>query len=66
MKLFYIGEKFYNKSGSIMSPIYKVGSFERTDWGKVRIALDSGEKVDIRPANKKEIKWAYKQILGIS
>jgi hypothetical protein len=55
----FIGEMFYRKSGTIMSSLYEIinGEFYRTDWGKVQIALENGNKINIRPATKQEIKY---------
>lgn len=58
MKLFYIGERFYSESSTWMSPIYHEGTFQRSDWGKVSIALQHGESVSIRPATDEEMDWA--------
>lgn len=54
MELIFIGDKFYNESGSIMSSIYTVDG-ERSDWGFVQIALSAGKSVHIRPATKDEL-----------
>ena len=54
MELIFIGNKFYNESKTIMSPIYTVEG-ERSDWGFVQIALQNGESVHIRPATQREI-----------
>jgi hypothetical protein len=67
MKLFFIGDKFYSESGTMMSSIYHVekttkGDHYRSDWGKVQIALESGEEVNIRPATDSEMLWAYKHL----
>ena len=65
MQLIYIGDQFYTKSRSAMSPIYKInkmGALERFDWGFVNIALRDGEEVHIRPANEQEMQWAYSEL----
>lgn len=53
MKLIYIGRHFYHESGSVMSSLYHETG-ERTDWGKVEVALEGGEAVSIRPATQAE------------
>ena len=60
MNLVYIGDKFYNKSGTIMSSIYEVvgKNLKRSDWGFVKIALGNGEEIHIRQATPEEIEWA--------
>ena len=65
MNLIYIGDMFYSKSSSSMSPIYEIlsdGTLKRSDWGFVNIALQSGEDVHIRQANDSEMKWAYSKL----
>jgi hypothetical protein len=44
----YIGDHFYYESGGRMSNIYLDG--QRTDWGKVQIALKQGFNVTIKHA----------------
>lgn len=59
MKVIFIGDDYYFKSGSQMSSVYQIdnaGTFERTDWGFIQVALERGEEVHIRPATKKELK----------
>ncbi len=58
MELIYIGERFYSKSGTIMSSIYDIFGI-RQDWGKVQLALKNGESVNIRPATEKELEQYY-------
>lgn len=53
MELIYIGDHFYLESSTMMSSIYHVTG-ERSDWGKVQIALRNGESVSIRPATPTE------------
>lgn len=54
LKLIYIGDNFYRESGTVMSSIYEENG-DRSDWGKVQIALKGGQKVSIRPAEKDEL-----------
>ena len=54
VKLIFIGNKFYNKSGSVMSSIYTEHG-ERFDWGFVEVALEEGKEVHIRPASSVEL-----------
>ena len=66
MELIYIGERFYSKSGSVMSSIYDING-NRLDWSNVRIALRNGQSVHIRPATEKEIeKYCeyFKSLMG--
>ena len=62
LNLFHIGNEFYRKSCTMMSSIYEIKTKNRSDWGKVSIALDCGRKVNIRPANKTEMKWANEEL----
>lgn len=56
MDCIFIGDDFYERSKSIMSPIYKIEGvgYSRTDWGKVNVCLRNGESVNIRPATEIE------------
>lgn len=60
--LFYTGDDVYGKTGSMMSSIYHVGTFERSDWGEVTLALNAGREVRIRQANKRERVWLIVQL----
>lgn len=40
--------------------LFVTGSNARYDWGFVRIALNDGKKVTIRPATDEETEWAVK------
>jgi len=61
LKLIYIGDEFYDKSGTIMSPLYEETG-ERSDWGFVNVALRKGKTVIIRPANNQELSNANKAL----
>jgi hypothetical protein len=61
MKLVYIGNHFYRDSNTKMSCIYTENG-ERSDWGKVQIALDKGHTVEIRPATKDELDFYNKKL----
>jgi len=67
MNVIFIGESFYNESGTSMSSIYEIEeeTLKRTDWGFVQKALGEGESVNIRPANDSEMLWAYKKLAEI-
>ena len=67
MNVIFIGESFYNESGTSMSSIYEIEeeTLKRTDWGFVQKALGEGESVNIRPANDSEMLWAYKLLAKI-
>lgn len=54
MELIFIGASFYDKSQTIMSSLYDVEG-NRQDWGFVRVALEKGQSVHIRPATSAEI-----------
>ena len=54
MKLVYIGERFYTKSGTNMSSIYTEDG-QRFDWGFVKLKLENGDNVEIRQATNEEI-----------
>lgn len=53
MTLVYIGRHFYHESGTSMGCLYTEDGF-RSDWGKVELAVESGETVTIRPATVQE------------
>ena len=53
LKAVFYGNKFYDRSSTMFSPLYTEGGF-RSDWGKISIALENGEEVSIRPAYKDE------------
>jgi hypothetical protein len=53
LTLIYIGDHFYEESGTAMSSVYSdVG--ERFDWGKIKNVLRTGTPVTIRPATVSE------------
>lgn len=56
------GVDFYGRSGTMMSPIYEAGSFQRADWGLVQCWCREGWTVTIRPATDDEQLWAFKQL----
>jgi len=62
INLFFIGEKYYTESRTVMSSIYEVGTFKRSDWGKVDIELSNGNEINIRQATEREISWANIQL----
>jgi len=68
MKVIFIGDRFYEDSGTIMSPVYEIkeGGIARTDWGFITIALRNGEEVHIRPATKDEMKAFELRLLKIN
>ena len=61
MEFFYVGDRFYRDSGTMMSSIYTT-DFRRAHWGQVEMALKEGQKVEIRPANKMEMTWAKEEL----
>lgn len=67
MKVIYVGERFYWESETVMSSFYleHKGHFERTDLGKIEIALQAGKSVEIRPATKAELALFEKSLAEI-
>jgi hypothetical protein len=65
VNLFYIGNSFYSKSRTYMSPIYEVGTYNRYDWGFVDRDLRKGSSVLIRPATLQEMDWAKRVLTEI-
>ena len=67
-KVYFIGQDFYWKSGTMMSSIYKVyGSekdmtYERYDWGKMELDLAKGYAIEIIPAPEKFKKIMQKKL----
>lgn len=58
IEVIHIGDKFYFRSGTSMSSIYMVvanGLYTRFDWGFVQVALEAGNRVNIRPATDHEM-----------
>lgn len=55
--LYYFGEKYYNESKTMMGVLYTADG-ERSDWGKVQVALRQGESVIIHPATAIMLEWA--------
>lgn len=53
MKLIYFGDSYYNQSGSFIGVLYTADG-DRSDWGKVTVALRSGESVEITPASEEQ------------
>lgn len=64
MKLIFLGDKFYEESKTILSPIVHEDG-RRSDWGKVQCALRSGETVSIRPATQAELRRAERELARI-
>lgn len=62
IQLFYLNEDIYLKTGTMMSPIYEVGTYNRYDWGFVSVRLSEGFTVNIRQANEEELRWALNKI----
>lgn len=53
MKLVWFGDWYYYHA-STMLPVLVTDNGERSDWGKVNVALRRGESVTIRPATRAE------------
>lgn len=64
--LFYIGDSFYYRSRTFMSPIYEEKTFERYDWWEIQTKLSEGFTVKIRPCNDEEMEWAKYKLLKIN
>ena len=62
INLIFIGDDFYNKSGTSMSSIYEEGTWKRFDWGFVSIGLSNGHTINIRPATDEELGKAYRML----
>jgi hypothetical protein len=69
MNLIYIGQEFYVRSSTFMSSIYEVDDYgnivRRSDWGHVQRALQHGQEVNIIPADKIQMVWAYDKLNDI-
>jgi len=61
MNIIYVGQKFYNQSGSIMSSMYTEDD-KRMDYGFLQIALENGEEVFIRQATAEEFAFYQKKL----
>lgn len=58
-EIVFIGEHFYEESGTLMSPLYerlKNGRWKRYDYGFLRLDLESGKDVKIRQATRSELR----------
>lgn len=62
INLIFIGDEFYLKSGTSMSSLYVEDTWKRSDWGFVSIALQAGNKVNIRPATEAELDVAHRML----
>ena len=67
MKVFFIGREFYTNSNTMMSPCYQDcgnGNYVRSGWGDIEMALERGETVTIKPANKTQKAWANQELIN--
>jgi len=66
-EIVYIGNKFYELSDTVISPIYiKYGNvYERTDWGFVKAMLEDGEELHIRQATDKELAYFTRKLMTL-
>ena len=55
--VYYLGDKYYDKSGSMLGVLYTEEG-QRYDWGKLQIAVERGEDVLVRKATPEMIAWA--------
>ena len=65
VKLIYIGDLFYHKSGTMMSSIYTEDG-RRYDWGYVNSDLRNGKSVEIRPATADELEYYKQKLVDLS
>lgn len=61
IELFYLGNRYYQESGSRIGEFYDTKGGRR-DWQFIRHCINKGESVVIRPANKAEIKIAENEL----
>lgn len=61
IECFFIGNRFYSESGTMMSSIYKI-SRERYDFGSMERDLSAGCNIMIRPASEDELQWAKSEL----
>jgi len=63
----YIGERFYDDSGTIMSSIYTTGggTYQRYDYGFLQVDVGEGKEVRVRPATEKELKFFTERLISI-
>jgi len=67
--IFFIGERFYRDSSTMMSSIYEKTNnpkfepqYYRSDWNQVQFILEAGEIIYLRPATNDEMLWAYQEL----
>lgn len=66
LKVFHLGEPdFYGQTNTVMSSLYEVKTFERSNWAIIQCHLRGGGKVTLRPATDKEMLWAHKKMVAI-
>jgi hypothetical protein len=63
--LIYVGQRFYEQSGAMMSSLYSDDGF-RWDWGLVQSTLRYGDNVNIRPASQNEILFYEEKLKAMS
>lgn len=64
IEVFYVGDAFYHRSGTMMSSIYLAGSKSRYDWGFMQRDLSDGKEVHIRQATDEELAWATRKLMA--
>jgi hypothetical protein len=59
-QVIFIGDDFYQKSGTRMSSLYRISegiensAYFKTDWREIKHILGKGNEIHIRPANESE------------
>ena len=61
ISLVYIGRRFYQESGTIMSSLYTTDG-QRFDWGFAELALEREEALFIRPATEYELQTYQRKL----
>ena len=64
--LYALPERFYRESGSAIGALYerdgRCKKYTRTDYGKVKIAVERGTTVVIKPAPENLKTWAAQEL----
>ena len=67
--IFFIGERFYRDSSTIMSSLYEKTDesrfefqYNRISFNNIQSILEARELVYLRPATNDEMLWAYQEL----
>jgi len=67
--IFFIGERFYRDSSTIMSSLYEKTDesrfefqYNRISFNDIQSILEARELVYLRPATNDEMLWAYQEL----